>query len=380
MRVLLVSNMYTYPGNWDKLDELGRHVDLHVITPERWATRHELHPVTALRSDGSRGWVHHPLPTITQGNPFRYVFRPGPLLRVLRAVRPDVVHVEQEPESLALLQLSLLKLVFGYRVVFVAWENVNPLRLGWAFRKASFALADGAIFGNEAARERCLRLGYRGPYTMTPQYGFELAPDVAARPDGERLAGGRFALGYAGRLVPEKGIATLLSALDALPGVELVVAGDGPLHDEVLAHPRVRWLGNLDRDDLGRFWRSIDALAIPSLTTRKWAEQFGRVAVEAMAHGVPVIGSDSGAIPEVIGDAGLVVPEADGSALAGAVDRLRLDPGLRARLVAAGRDRVERVYHHDVVMPATAAFHRSVLDGGGGSPRPAIGRSRGGGR
>jgi glycosyltransferase involved in cell wall biosynthesis len=356
MKVLLVSNMYAYPGNWDKLDELARHVELQVVTPARWATDRELHPVMDVPAADGRAWIHHRLPTISQGNPFRYVYRPLPLLRVLRDFRPDVVHVEQEPESLSLLQLSFLKLVFGYRLVFVAWENVNPLRLGWAFRAINLVVADGGIFGNRAALERCRGYGYRGPASLAPQYGFAVAGYPEPRPEGAR-----FAVGYAGRLVAEKGIASLLDAIHRVPEADLVVAGDGPLADLVRSDPQVRWLGNLDRPAMTAFWRSIDALAVPSQTTRKWAEQFGRVVVEAMAHGVPVIGSSSGAIPEVIGDAGLVIPEGDGAELAKAIERLRADDGLRERLVRRGYERVEGVYHYDVVMPATVHFYEQLL-------------------
>lgn len=109
IRVLLVSNMYAYPGNWDKLDALARHVQLEVITPARWATAQELHPVASVPRYRGPLWVHHPVATVTQGNPFRYIYRPAPLVRVLRRFRPDIVHVEQEPESLSLLQLGLLK-------------------------------------------------------------------------------------------------------------------------------------------------------------------------------------------------------------------------------------------------------------------------------
>ena len=356
IKVLLVSNMYSYQGNWDKLDELGRYVELQVVTPARWATTKELHPVAAVHQDGERSWIHHPLPTITQGNPFRYVYRPLPLIRVLRSFRPDVVHVEQEPESLSLLQLSLLKPWFGYRLLFVAWENVNPLRLGWALSRLNFAFADGAIFGNRAALARCLHLGFDRTFALTPQYGFALR----GRRPGRRRADD-FLLGYAGRLVPEKGVRTLLEALRLVPGVELVVAGDGPLGNQVRHDPQVRWLGNLDRTAMAEFWEQIDALAVPSLTTRRWAEQFGRVIVEAMANGVPVIGSSSGAIPEVICDAGLVFPEGDAVRLAEAIQRLRSDGSLCELLIARGFDRVKRVYHYDVVMPETVEFYRKIL-------------------
>jgi glycosyltransferase involved in cell wall biosynthesis len=304
--------------------------------------------------------VHHPLPTITQGNPFRYVYRPGPLLAVLRRFRPDVVHVEQEPESLSLLQLSFLKPLFGYRLVFVAWENVNPLRLGIAFRAINYAVADAGIFGNAAALERARRLGYRGPAAILAQYGFEVAPG-GLRP----MTPGRLRVGYAGRLVDAKGVLDLLEAVEGFPGAELVLSGDGQLRERLLASPRVRWLGNMDRTEMASFWHDIDVLAVPSRTTREWAEQFGRVVVEAMANHVPVVGSSSGAIPEVIADAGLVVPEGDPAALRSALSRVALEPGLRARLVEAGVQRVRDAYSHEVVTRETVAFHASVASGRG---------------
>src|SRR5256885_3578871 len=82
-------------------------------------------------------------------------------------------------------------------------------------------------------------------------------------------------------------------------------------------------------------------------------EQFGRVLVEAMAAGTPVVGSSSGAIPEVIGDAGLVVPEGDPSALAEALDRLLGNPALRSSLVERGRARVASHYAWPVVAART---------------------------
>jgi glycosyltransferase involved in cell wall biosynthesis len=109
------------------------------------------------------------------------------------------------------------------------------------------------------------------------------------------------------------------------------------------------------------FWSSLDVLVVPSRTTRNWAEQFGRVIVEAMARDVPVVGSSSGAIPEVIGDAGLVVPEGDVEALAAALTRLRAEDDLRRTLVERGRQRVKRVYAEDMVMRGTVAFYEKVL-------------------
>jgi quercetin dioxygenase-like cupin family protein len=84
----------------------------------------------------------------------------------------------------------------------------------------------------------------------------------------------------------------------------------------------------------------LDALVLPSLTRPNWKEQFGRVLVEAMACGVPVVGSDSGEIPRVIGQAGLSFPEGDAGALRASLAELMGSERRRAELGARGRIRV----------------------------------------
>ena len=125
------------------------------------------------------------------------------------------------------------------------------------------------------------------------------------------------------------------------PSLRVRLAGDGPeraalaaLADELGVTDRVEFTGPLTAEALPDFYRSLDALAVPSLTTTSWVEQFGRVALEAMACGTPVVVSDSGALPEVVGGAALVVPEGDPAELAKALHRR---PLTRRALPAAGR-------------------------------------------
>ena len=132
----------------------------------------------------------------------------------------------------------------------------------------------------------------------------------------------------------------------------LRIGGSGPLLDDLreraaaagVARPRrTRRPGRSRRRR--RLLPGLDVLAVPSLPTPSWTEQFGRVAVEAMACGVPVVSSDAGALPDVVGGAGIVVPAGDASALAGALVEaggIRAPPssgraGSRAPRSAAGR-------------------------------------------
>ena len=109
-------------------------------------------------------------------------------------------------------------------------------------------------------------------------------------------------------------------------------------------------------------YHEIDVLAVPSLTTPTWKEQFGpRATIEAMASGIPVVGSDSGAIPNVIGDVGLVVPEGDVDALAAALYLLRNDPEMRRDLGERGRERVLAYYTHAQIAAETVRVYESMV-------------------
>src|SRR4029079_10921457 len=106
----------------------------------------------------------------------------------------------------------------------------------------------------------------------------------------------------------------LIKAIASIPEVELIVHGDGSTVDELRelttrlgCRERVRFVGFVDHDRLPARYRDVDIVAVPSLRTTRWVEQFGRVAVEAMACGVPVVASDDGALREVVGGAGLLV-------------------------------------------------------------------------
>ena len=115
-------------------------------------------------------------------------------------------------------------------------------------------------------------------------------------------------IGYAGKLVEEKGLRTLLHAFAEVarenPRAHLILAGGGPLHDELLATAaemglaeRVHLPGIIHNSDLPAFMNALDVFVLPSETRSNWREQFGRVIVEAMSCGVPVVGSDSGRDP-----------------------------------------------------------------------------------
>ena len=138
-------------------------------------------------------------------------------------------------------------------------------------------------------------------------------------------------VGYVGRLEAHKGVTCCSMRWPRCPASSCVIVGDGPEREAIeragsaisASTERVTLRGFAAHDDLPDLYRSFDVLVVPSLETPCWIEQFGRVAVEAMASGVPVVASDSGSLPEVLGGAGVLVPPGDVGA-----------PGRRARAPA----------------------------------------------
>ena len=367
MRVLALSHAAVVGPYRDKFRRLARRRgwQLHLVLPHAWP---EGGADVAAPAPGREGSLTvHVLPCLLRG---RVGFaRLAGLEGLIRDLHPDLVYAEEEPFSVMAWQARRGADAVGARLAFYTWENQDrcykpPLNL---LRRRLLARADGAVAGNGAA-ERLLRAwGYGGPLLRQPQFGFDPAafPPPTARPRGP------FTVGYFGRLVPEKGVDVLLRAA-ALAGVGLRLGGRGPQEPglrALAAHLGVdcQFAGFVPFEERMRFYRGLHALALPSRTTPKWEEQFGRVLAEAMACGVPCVGSSSGAIPEVLGDAGLVAPEGDAPALAACLGRLRDEKGLAARLARRGRARALALWADAPLDAALGAFLQGVAGGSHGA-------------
>jgi glycosyltransferase involved in cell wall biosynthesis len=151
---------------------------------------------------------------------------------------------------------------------------------------------------------------------------------------------------FAGRLSPEKGIAELVAATR---GINLVVAGDGPLRDSVPSA-----LGFVPHDELDRLYARAAVVVLPS-----HREGLPLCILEAMAHGRPVVASAVGGIPELVEDGvtGLLVQPGDVEALRAALERLLADPVLRRRMGRAARRRVTELCSRERVAEATLSAY-----------------------
>jgi glycosyltransferase involved in cell wall biosynthesis len=174
-------------------------------------------------------------------------------------------------------------------------------------------------------------------------------------------------VGFLGRLVPAKGVDLLVRAC-ALPGRPWrLTVNDGPGREwvegvarEVGVEDQLEFVA-LTHDRVPAFLQQLDVLALPSRTTPGWSEQFGRVLVEAMASGIPAVGSRTGAIPWVIGDQALTFPEGDAEAVRGTIDQLLSDPPSWRRARAQGLERA-RAFTWAAVAEQTDTLYERVLD------------------
>ena len=309
----------------------------------------------------------------------------GRALASLLAEPWDLVHCWEEPYVAATAQIAR-RVAPNVPFVLATFQNIAkryPPPFNW-FERYSMSRANGVIaFGHTSAEVVAAREfdgGVVENVAVIPP-GVDLTqfrPDEARRTRTLASLGwsdGIPVVGFLGRLVPEKGVELLTTALDRMttPWRALIV-GSGPLEQMVSEwggrHPtRVRMITTVQHDEVPAYLNAMDVLCAPSQTTPRWREQFGRMLIEAFASGVAVIASTSGEIPHVVADAGVLVPENDvddPSRWQDAIESLIVERARRSELASRGRERAESVYGWPVVARQHLDFFERVI----GSRRP----------
>jgi glycosyltransferase involved in cell wall biosynthesis len=382
MRVLMLSKACVVGAYQRKLEEIAAcpEVALTVAVPPEW--RDERGTMRLERAH-TQGYELAVTPMAFNGS-FHLHFYPG-IDRLIARVRPDIVHIDEEPYNFATWHALRLARRRGAKVLFFSWQNLlrrYPFPFSY-FERVVLKHAHAAIVGNRAAMDVWRAKGYRGPVSVIPQFGVDpeifrphSPPLSSAQGRGEGggagVGGEVFTVGYAGRLVPEKGVDVLLRAVAQLPdNARVHLAGSGPERNRLLGlaaqlglRERVTLDGNIASMQMPGFYSQLDCLVLPSRSRPNWIEQFGRVLVEAMACGVPVVGSTCGELPNVIGDAGLTFPEGEVDALSVHLHELMNNPGLRASLAVRGRARALERYTQKRVAQETVAVYRQIANGG----------------
>ena len=287
----------------------------------------------------------------------------------------DVVHVWEEPYVAACAQIAAAA-PRGARVVPATFQNLvkrYPFPFSY-FEKRVMQRASGWIaFGQTVHETQQPKAIYAARPSRIISPGVDeqvFKVDVLARRSLRSKLGWDDTVpivGYLGRFVPEKGLTTLMRALESVrqPWRALFVGG-GPMQAELAvfaaAHAgRVHVATGVTHDGVPAHLNAMDVLCAPSETTARWREQFGRMLIEAMACGVPVAASLSGEIPHVVGDAGALLPEGEPAAWTRALDDLLGAPERRRELASRGLTRVHEQFALPVAARAHLAFFEELL-------------------
>ena len=332
-------------------------------------------PIAGAAAAGTRCWY--------RGMPA--VFRDG---------RYDLVLVENEPWGVLRWQSWLLKTLYQRKAIFgeFTWENI--LRGGWKARilgaiyRMAARTSDFVVGGNRDAVELMRRHGASPTDTVCiPQFGVD-TEHFAPRSDAEKRRARKdsgvpedaFVIGFCGRLIPEKGVRDLRDAFLRLDpagmDLRLVIMGAGELESELRettrGDSRIHFLPPRKHSEVAEFLQLLDVLVLPSRTIAGprvwWKEQFGHILIEAMACGVVTVGSDCGAIPEVMADPSVIFPAGDVSALAALLQTLITQRGRFDTVRARQHARVLSTYSQEAVAEQWAQIFLQQIAAGEKKP------------
>lgn len=328
-------------------------VELRALVPDRWIENFRmLHFDKSFQTNFPIEGKH----VVWPGYENRAFYTEG-LVKKFKEADPDVLICFEEPCSIFAMQalLTLKAIKPSCKLVYFSWYNRYPDKF-YAYRPQFFyrtilwntlRQADLVLCANEEARVFYhSRVGDRAKKLY---FGVNLDQFKIDTPKDYYQGDRPLRIGYVGRLLEMKSIETLMDSVAELRKshkIELFLLGNGNHKDILIDYSRKLGIDDITEfsqavpsNEVANYMRHMDVMVLPSKTTRFWKEQYGRVLVEAMAAGVPLIGSSSGAIPEVIGDAGLIHEEQNSEDLTAQLKRILNDPSLLPRFAEAGKKR-----------------------------------------
>jgi L-malate glycosyltransferase len=372
MRLLIVSHSCTIPAGQQFYAEVERQTgwDITIVTPALWQDEYG-NQLTTPRWSGFQGKLIS-IPVWKSGNVPLHTYRSF-FIQLLKDINPDFIYLYQEPYAIVTFQVYLANyLSLRKPIGFFTWQNLLkqypfPFNLmeRWVLQQTHIMFP-----GSQSAEAVFKSKGYRGSSMLLPS-GIDPTihyprPEAAQLKAQLRQEPDEVLIGYVGRIVEQKGLKTLLHALTQIQDLpwRLVMVGAGSYEAEFnqLAETldlgdRITHTGFVPGAETPNYLSAFDVLVLPSETRPNWKEQFGRVIIEAMACGTPVVGSDSGEIPHLLRrtGGGLVFPEGQPQALAEQLREIVTKPEVRDRLAAQGRQTVLQNYTNPIIAQEFAA-------------------------
>ncbi|MBE2283721.1 MAG: glycosyltransferase family 4 protein [Prosthecobacter sp.] len=376
--LLLICHTYAVPEHAKKVTELARHFTLTCATVRPQDLGPVYGSIVPPQDDSSLTWRYVELPALGV-KPFTTAAFLKGLCGVIWSQPWDYVLVENEPWSLVKWQ-TLFACRMGGRVSRYGeftWENIRRPGLKGVILDLVYDLTarwtDFWVCGNQAAANLVKDHGTPDEHVMVcPQLGVDtqafhpLTPAARERQrESLKLPPRAFIIGFAGRLVHEKGLLDLIAAADDLQrsastmnqAVCVSLMGQGPLTaricDAARSRPWLHLLPPVPHGEVRTFLQCLDVLVLGSHPVRTgphvWEEQFGHILIEAQACGALAIGSTSGAIPEVLADEDLLFPPGDIVRLRALLERLVADSAFYQTKRNASATRLHERYTHAAV-------------------------------
>lgn len=365
LKILAISHACVTDVNQQLFVELAQIRDnqIELVVPSSWKSEYSATP-QSLKLLNSVSFPVHSFPVYFSGNLTLHYYK-GALARIVRKFNPDVIFIDQEPWAFSTAQWLNLAKRFKKPVVIYTKQNIYksyplPFRI---LEKRCYSIVKSIMVINKETEDVLRKKGYTGPAPELA-HGCDLSlfyPDDSTEMR-KRLGLTGTVLGYMGRLVPDKGIDVMIKGAmklrEANQDISLLIVGSGELDESLrtLASSsspslNVVFTGSVPHREAGDYMRCMDIFVLCSRTRSNWKEQFGRVIVEAMACGVPVVGSDSGHIPVLIEqtEGGLVFKEDDIDDLKSKIDQLINNPDKRKTMGESGRQYVSEHFTHKAV-------------------------------
>jgi glycosyltransferase involved in cell wall biosynthesis len=383
-RLLLIGHPYAALENRKKVQALAAHFDLTCVTSTMEDGIILGRPASDFDNESDAAQRRYELIRLPRSRKSTTTFRYLGLHRVLRSRSFEIVLVENEPWAAICWQARLLTGLFQPHCKFgiFTWENVErPSWKGWLLGhiyRAMTATTDFIIAGNQAAKALVVKRGARpADVHVDAQLGVDLSSHAPADPTQRsqlRRAHGlpmeALVIGYCGRLTDEKGLRELLTACERHQPLHLALLGAGPLkpwlEEQARLLPWLHLLPPRPHWEIPDFLRCLDLFVLASQPVRSlkncWEEQFGHVLIEAMACGVSTLGSDSGAIPEVIGMKEAIFRHSDADALGSVLGSFCQNVSARQELAQRQLERTRQQYSHEAVAQRWAGFIFGIME------------------
>lgn len=359
MRILVVGHTYIVPINQGKLQSLAKMgIEIGLLVPESWHNR-EWNKTFIHTETFPTDISYFPSKVFFNGRNGAYFYNPVSLCKIIQVFSPDIIHVEQEVFSISSFQLAVVGCFLHKPITLFCWENVDrdlPLLRRFT-RDYVLDRVQAIVAGNQGAKDLLRKWKYTGHIEIFPQLGVD-PPNSSSSP--RELKKDTCIIGYFGRIVHEKGIDLLLKATEKLISngikVSLLIIGSGnqleelrDLSNQLGISNYVTWKSAIAHERVLTEMDKIDILVLPSRSIENWKEQFGHVLVEAMSLAIPVVGSDCGEIPNVIGREDLIFLENNSDDLMLKLQKLGTDKDFYTEISRYCLERVKNCFTNDVI-------------------------------